>query len=235
MSVRRSMAFTDADFFELDVLTPLIIRVTVGALPDRLMDLDVLGEVLRGFDPNRKSIEDEPSDELEVVLTFQLTVSEDLDPKWALYSKRTEFDPYQRQLQWKDRVELAPRRIGDHASANLSWTRGSILTRISEEKLAVGSDLVSAAREARLAFGDKSGAQIGAILDLVADKAIAMGIDMGTKPTALLDADALSFSDGAIALHTEDGVPLRNLGTGSNRLLLAALHREASSTASAPC
>lgn len=232
MSVRRSMEFSDADFFAMDVSKPIVIRVTVGALPDRLMDLDTLGEVLRGFNASSATVEDEPGDGLEVVLTFQLVVGDDLDPKRALYSKRTEADPYQRQLQWKDKVELAPSRIGNHSSANLSWTKSSVLARLSEEKLAVGNDLVSAAREARLAFGDKAGAKIGDILDLVSSKAKEMGIDVGAKAKALLDAEALSFSDGAIALHSESGVPLRNLGTGSSRLLLATLHREASSAAS---
>jgi hypothetical protein len=106
------------------------------------------------------------------------------------------------------------------------------LARLSEEKLAVGNDLVSAAREARLAFWDKAGANIGDMLDLVTTKAKEMGIDVGEKVRALLDAEALSFSDGAITLHSDGGVPLRNLGTGSSRLLLAALHREASSAAS---
>jgi hypothetical protein len=77
--------------------------------------------------------------------------------------------------------------------------------------------LVSAAREARLAFGDKAGAKIGDMLDLVTSKAKEMGIDVGEKAKALLDAEALSFSDGAITLHSDGGVPLRNLGTGSSR------------------
>jgi putative ATP-dependent endonuclease of OLD family len=232
MSVRRNIEFSDADFFGMDVSKPIIIRVTVGALPDHLMDLDNLGDVLRGFNAASGCVEDEPGDGLEVVLTFQLVVGGDLDPKRALYSKRTESDPYQRQLQWKERAMLAPSRIGNHSSANLSWSRGSVLARLSEEKLAVGNDLVSAAREARLAFGDKAGANIGDMLDLVTAKAKEMGIDVGEKAKALLDAEALSFSDGAITLHSDGGVPLRNLGTGSSRLLLAALHREASSAAS---
>jgi ABC-type branched-subunit amino acid transport system ATPase component len=231
MSVRRTTEFSDADFFEMDVSEPIIIRVTVGALPDRLMDLDTLGEMLRGFNIDDGSVEDEPGEGLEVVLTFQLVVGDDLEPKRALYSQRTELDPYQRQLQWKDKAELAPNRIGNHASTNLSWTKNSVLTRLSEEKLAIGNDLVSAAREARLAFGDKAGATIGDMLKLVVEKAKEMGIDVGDEAKALLDPRALSFSDGAIALHSEGGIPLRNLGTGSSRLLLAALHREASDAA----
>lgn len=232
LSVRRNIEYSDADFFGLDVTKPISIRVTVGALPDRLMDLDVLGDVLRGFDATRCIVEDEPCKGLEVVLTFQLIVGDDLDPKRSLYSKRTECETYPRQLQWKDRIELAPARVGNHSSTNLSWTKSSVLARLSEAKFAVGNDLVSAAREARLAFGDKAGAKIGDVLDLISMKAKEMGIDVGDKAKALLDVEALSFSDGAIALHSEDGVPLRNLGTGSSRLLLAALHREASSEAS---
>ena len=232
MSVRRNIEFSDADFYGMDVSNPIIIRVTVGELPDHLMDLDAFGEILRGFNAASRVVEDEPGDGLEIVLTLQLLVGDDLDPKRALYSKRTESDPYQRQLQWKDKAMLAPSRIGNHSSTNLSWTKSSVLARLSEEKLAVGNDLVSAAREARLAFGDKAGAKIGDILDLVTAKAKEMGIDVGDKAKALLDARALSFSDGAIALHSDAGVPLRNLGTGSSRLLLAALHREASSASS---
>ena len=232
MSVRRNVDFSDADFFGMNVAKPIIIRVTVGALPDHLMDLDSLGDVLRGFNTASGCVEDEPGDGLEVVLTFQLVVGDDLDPKRSLYSERTESDPYQRQLPWKERAILAPSRIGNHSSTNLSWSRSSVLARLSEEKLAVGNDLVSAAREARLAFGDKAGANIGDMLDLVTTKAKEMGVDVGAKAKALLDAEALSFSDGAITLHSDGGVPLRNLGTGSSRLLLAALHREASSAAS---
>lgn len=232
MSVRRSMEFSDADFYCLDVSKPILIRVTVGALPDRLMDLDAFGDVLRGFDKESGAVKDEPGSGLEVVLTLQLVVEEDLDPKRSLYSARTESESYPRTLQWKDRAELAPSRIGSHSSVNLSWTKSSVLARLSEAKLAVGTDLVAAARDARLSFGERAGDRIGEVLDLVTSKAQAMGIDVGEKVKALLDADALSFSDGAIALHSEDGVPLRNLGTGSSRLLLTALHREASAAAS---
>lgn len=231
MTVRRNIEFSDSDFFEMDASKPIVIRVTVGELPDTLMDFDIYGEVLRGFDAELGTVVDEPGNGLEVVLTFQLIVDSDLDPRRSLYSTRTESDKYQRQLQWKERTELAPHRIGNHSSTNLSWTRSSVLVRLSE-RLAIGSDLVAAAREARLAFGDKAGANIGQVLDLVAKKAKEMGVDVGERAKALLDVEALSFSDGAIALHSNSGVPLRNLGTGSTRLLLAALHREASSSAS---
>lgn len=55
---------------------------------------------------------------------------------------------------------------------------------------------------------------------------------VGKSATALLDAHAVSFSDGAISLHNDAGIPLRSLGTGSSRLLIAGLHRAAAALAS---
>lgn len=230
MSVRRTLTFTDADFFQMRVAEPIIIRVTVGSLPDHLKDLDGLGDVLRGFADN--VVQDEPRIGSEVVLTFQLLVAEDLEPIRTLYSQRTDSDHYRRQLPWKERAKLAPSRIGQHSSNNLSWAKGSVLTRLSEEKFALGTELVAAARDARLAFGDRASEKIGDMLDLVAKNARSMGIDVGDEAKALLDVQALSFSDGAITLHSGLGVPLRALGTGSTRLLLSALHREAAAEAS---
>jgi len=54
-----------------------------------------------------------------------------------------------------------------------------------------------------------------------------LGISVGAAPQALLDAHAVSIGEGAIALHDQDGVPLRALGTGSSRLLVAGLQRAA--------
>lgn len=50
-----------------------------------------------------------------------------------------------------------------------------------------------------------------------------LGIPVGDNVKAMLDAHSVSFSTGTIALHDEDGVPLRSLGDGSIRLLVAGL------------
>lgn len=43
----------------------------------------------------------------------------------------------------------------------------------------------------------------------------------------MLDAHSVSFTGGTISLHDESGVPLRGLGIGSTRLLIAGLQRKA--------
>jgi len=65
------------------------------------------------------------------------------------------------------------------------------------------------------------------VLNAVRETARELGISVGSEVKALLDAHAVSFTDGAISLHSENGIPLRALGVGSTRLLLAGLHRRA--------
>lgn len=48
----------------------------------------------------------------------------------------------------------------------------------------------------------------------------------------MLDVHAVSFSGGTIALHDESSVPLRGLGIGSTRLLIAGLQRKAAAQSS---
>ena len=84
-----------------------------------------------------------------------------------------------------------------------------------------------AAREARASFGDQADRQLGETLALVTETAKDLGVPVGDRVKAMLDAHSVSFSGGTISLHDEAGVPLRNLGLGSARLLIAGLQRKA--------
>lgn len=232
LGARRNLGISDTDFFGLDVTQDISIMTTIGALPDSLKSIDVYGEYLRGFDTGTGALEDEPRKDLETVITLQLRVKADLEPIWSLYSTRTATIDPPRALPWKERIALAPARLGNHPSSNLSWTRGSVLNRLSDERAAIGSELVKAARDARAGFGAKAAPQLAKTLKTVTDTAKQLGVPVGSSATALLDSHSVSFGDGAIALHSESGIPLRNLGTGSSRLLIAGLHREAAALTS---
>ena len=227
LAARRSWSFSDSDFYNQDVSKSLTVRLTIGDLPDALLDLDAYGDYLRGYDADLGMIEDEPLDGSETVLTLELIVEADLEPQWRLYSERMADSDRRKALAWKDRMALAPARLGNHSSSNLSWSRGSVLNRLSDGRVDVGTALVDAAREARLSFGEKAGETVTDVLEAVSKTAKELGIDVGSDVKALLDAHAVSFTDGAISLHSENGIPLRSLGIGSARLLLAGLHRRA--------
>lgn len=227
LGARRNVQFTDADFHRLDVESPIVVSVTIGELDDHLKNFDTYGLYLRGFDPESGGVEDEPEKDAETVLTVRLTVKSDLEPAWSLVSKRAEAQGQTRNLHWSDRVRVAPTRIGVLAEYHLGWRRGSVLNRVSEERADISVALAKAARDARAAFGDDAQDQLGDTLRIVAATAKELGIPVGENIKAMLDAHSVSFSGGTISLHDEDGVPLRGLGIGSTRLLIAGLQRKA--------
>lgn len=223
---------TDADFHSLDVSTPITITLTIGDLDDALKSIETYGLFLRGFDASNGSVEDEPEKDLETVLTLTLTVASDLEPNWTLVSDRAKAQNVTRNLTWSDRVRLAPTRIGVLTDFNLGWRRGSVLNRLTDEKADASAALAKAARDARGAFGDDAEKQLGETLRMVGEAAKELGIDVGDKVRALLDTHSVTFSGGTISLHDESGVPLRGLGVGSTRLLIAGLQRKAAAQSS---
>jgi len=225
------VSFTDTDFHGLDVNQPITITAVLGDLPETLLNLEVYGEFLQGFDLATGQIEDEPRAGIETVLTQRLSIAGDLEPVWELWSQRAEQQGLERGLAWKDRLALAPARIGRYANTNLSWARGSVLNRLADEQGNLGSELAQVAREARANFGNQAGTSFSETLRIVTETAANLGVPVGGSAQALLDAHSVSIGDGAIALHDETGVPLRLLGTGSARLLIAGLQRAASDAA----
>lgn len=230
LGARRSIQVDDSDFAALDTNSPIRIDVTVGELSESLKDLDTYGFFLRGWDAASARLDDEPGSGLETVMTVRLTVADDLEPDWKLVSERAEEQGVARGLGWADRASLAPARIGIVADYHLGWSRGSVLNRLSDEKPEVRAALAAAGRGARETFGTSAEAQLAATLAVVADVAQDLGIEVGDAVKALLDVRAISFAGGVISLHGEDGVPLRRLGVGSSRLLVAGLQRKASQT-----
>jgi putative AbiEii toxin of type IV toxin-antitoxin system len=227
LGARRTAQFTDADFYNLDVTADISITLTIGELDDALLNLDAYGMYLRSFDATTGVIEDEPEHAAETVLTLRLTVTSDLEPAWSLVSDRAIAQNLSRNLAWADRVRLAPTRIGAMADYNLSWRRGSVLNRLSDERPDASAALVSAARDARTTFGDEAERELGQTLAIVTKTAKELGVPIGEQAKAMLDTHSVSFSGGTISLHDEGGVPLRGLGMGSIRLLVAGLQRTA--------
>ena len=232
LGARRNIQFSDADFFNLDVKQPIRICPTIGELGNALKNFDTYGLFLRGFDPATGEVEDDPEKELETVLTLTLTVQSDLEPACTLVSDRATAQNVTRNLTWADRVELSPTRIGALAESNLGWRRGSVLNRLTDEKADASAALVQAARDARDTFGDDAAPQLAETLRIVGEAAKELGIDVGAKVRALLDAHAATFAGGTISLHNEQGVPLRGLGIGSARLLIAGLQHKAAAQSS---
>jgi putative ATP-dependent endonuclease of OLD family len=227
LGARRSAQLSDRDFHNLDASVPITILLTLGNLHDDLKNIDHFGLYLRGFDPATGNIKAEPQAGYEIVLTVKLTVSDDLDPVWSLYSERAAAQQQTRVLTWSDRLKLSCTKLGAYGDHNFSWRKGSVLTKVSDEKTTVSAQLAKVGRDARKAFGDTAKDQVTETLKIVQDAAKELGIEVG-EVTALLDVQSLALTGGTICLHNGDGVPLHGLGLGSTRLLITGLQRKAS-------
>ena len=232
LGARRSLVFTDADFHRMDETNPIRIAVTVGELPADLIDFEIFGNYLRGFDSAAGSVVDEMGAGFETVITLVLEVDESLEASWYLYSDRAASRGEQRGLNWGQRINLAPTRLGAGSGYNLGWRQGSLLSRLTTNVPGASSSLAAAARQARRSFGDDAGQQIQETLARIATAAVRLGIDIGDELKAMLDAESMSLGHGTIALHTSDGVPLQCLGAGSLRLAVAAIQQSFSNMSS---
>lgn len=229
LGARRSYPFTDADFFNLDTTNPIEIWVTIGALSDELKNIDAYGMFLRSFDPTSGVISDEPQAGQEIVLTLKLTVAEDLDADWLLYSERAETEGVERRLPWKHREFVAPARLGVASNHHLAWGGRSVLNKLLEDGLDISSTLAQLSRTARQTFSGHDVEGIENVLGKVKILANNLGVPVGDLK-ALLDVNSVSLSNGAISLHNNDNTPLRQLGTGSARLLVSGLQKSASTS-----
>ncbi len=219
---KQSVPFTDADFHRCNVEEPIIIDVTLGNLDDELRNLDVYGHFLRGWNNQTGALHNETSAALETVLTVRLIVRDDLEPQWLLFSEGIAAEGRERNLQWKHRQKVAPTRLGTVASHHMALGPRSVLGKISPDNTEASAALAAASRQARKTFADQGCNGVDEILTTSARIARNMGIPAETVH-ALLDVRGATFSGGAIALHDDDQVPLKSLGSGSMRLLVAGL------------
>ena len=221
IGARRTLQIADSDFCGIDIEKPVRICVTLGALPDELKSIEGYGLYLRGFDAATGDIASEPEANLETVLTVQLLVESDLEPQWSLVSARAAAQGHSRSLNWADRVKLSPTRLGAINDNNLTWRRGSLLNRISDERADASKELAQAAREARAAFIAQGTAQVAEALAIVTRVAQGLGIPVGAEVKALLashkdsirtvgsDADvidAVASTPGAIGFIEEHSI-----------------------------
>lgn len=227
----RRHQFFDTDFFKLNTALKISIKITLGELPENFKSLEAYGNFLRGYDPVAKKIEDEPSATLENVLTVHLLVDEEMEPIIKLYSERTSQDTNLRWVTAKERAAISASRIGEHSDHNLSWRKGSVLSRVSKSTPEVALELRKAARQTREAFGESAAEQLADAINTVNQTAESLGIPVGESVKALLDSHSISLSGGVVALHDFDGVPLSELGNGSARLLSAGLQKFAAERA----
>ena len=220
-----NLHFDDADFFRCAPENAIRIDVILGDIPDQYRDLESYGRHLCGWDLQNMTPHDEPCDGLEDALRVRLSVAKDLEPSWRVIRGD---DDEGIAFKVVDRANASVSLIGALSDRHLTWSRGSLLSRLTEAD-SLSLSLAEAGRAARAAL-ESNRAQSLAHFDSIAQTAQvtarSLGVNVAGAYKAHLDADAISVHLGGLALHDGE-MPLRRLGLGSKRMLTTGLQKQA--------
>jgi hypothetical protein len=220
-----NFAFADADFNGGKPNSPIKIESIITDFPDEFKNLGRYGTCLCGWNRNESKRTDEPGDGFEDALWVRLSVGDDLEPSWRIVKTG---DDEGREFRANDRLKLAVSLIGSYSDRHLTWSKGSILSQLTEAEN-ISSSLANAARDAKAALETRR-AQALVHFDKAAQTAEttakALGIHVAQTYKAHLDVDAVNVRLGGLALHDGD-MPLRQLGLGSRRMLTSGLQKQA--------
>jgi len=217
----------DCDFYDLDVTEPIQITVTLSGLPTEFKAEDQYGLHLRGWNTQELKVEDEPGPELEEALSIAVMIDKSLEARWSIFNERIAAslkDPP--SVRFKDAKLFATTRLGPYAERHLGWGRTSVLTRLGEAGDGFGLQLAEASRAAREAFRKAEGTAFEKVIERAATMSKKFAVPVRKEYKAELDVQGVNITSGGIALH-DGNLPLRRLGTGSARLIVAGLQHDA--------
>ena len=229
LSPRTALTFDDSDFFNQDVSQDIVLQVT-------LADWGETEPSIRNFFQESKFAQykcgladlgplPEPQADGVVAISVSLRVDKSLEPRWSVVKGRDEKDDQDRKpIYAGDRAVLGLSRFDIFSDVQFTWGRNTILTRLSADTQAnLGAVLFGLAREMRQTdiSNQQSIVECQSVADTVKREARNFGVNLaGLSPK--IDIQRQSVSAGALSLH-EDNVPLRNKGSGSKRLIGAAM------------
>jgi energy-coupling factor transporter ATP-binding protein EcfA2 len=229
LSPRTTLSFDDSDFFNQDIDQDIVIQVTLAGWDDARPDI-------RKFFQERKFAQykcgldhtgplPEPPSEDRIAVSVSLRVDKSLEPKWFVVRGRDEGEGQDRQpIYAADRAVLGLSRLDIFSDFHFTWGRNTILTRLSADSQgnlsAVVSELARGMRQSDIS--DYEGiAECQAVADTVKQESRNAGVRL-TALSPKIDIQRQSMSAGALSLH-EANVPLRNKGSGSKKLIAAAM------------
>jgi predicted ATP-dependent endonuclease of OLD family len=228
LTPRYAFVGDDADFFDMDVRQQMAITITLVDLPAEFHAEKLYGLHLRGWDAKTSKVVDEPAEGLQEALSIRFTIDQSsLEGRWNIYNDRLDNDGADPPaVRLRDSPQISPTRLGPYADRHLGWGRNSVLNRIADRDGGLNQHLARASRAAREAFRKQSSELFDAATSRAEQLSKVFGVPVREKYTAEIDVQASSLSSGGVTLH-DARLPLRTLGTGSARLVVAGLQHGA--------
>lgn len=229
LSPRISLSFEDSDFFAQDVDQDIVIQVTLTQWDETLPAIakffqeSKFAQYKCGLDDSGPLVEPRPNGAAAV--SVSLRVDRSLEPKWFVVKGRDEGEGTdKRPLYAADREVLGLSRLDTYSDYHFTWGRNTILTRLSADNDGNLSEVLSGlAREMRKGDISKheSIVECQGVANTIKHEADGAGVKLtGLSPK--IDVQRQSMTAGVLSLH-EENVPLRNKGSGTKKLVAAAM------------
>jgi len=228
LAPRTSLALDDTDFFNQDVDQDIVIQVTLGHWDEDQPDVQGLFQESKfaqykcGLDESGPV--EEPTEDNSVVVSLSLRVDKSLEPQWSIVRGRDDSELSDKKVAYSgDRAVFGLSRIDIFSDFHFTWGRNTLLTRLSDSPGDLGAVLSDLTREVRQSdiTTHSSIAACQSAADTVQQEAGNAGVRLGDLAPKI-DIRRQSLNAGALSLH-EDKVPLRNKGSGSKKLIGAAM------------
>ena len=223
LSPKWHVPFDDSDFWDLDTDAVIVIRATITSLARSFYRDSKYGLFMHGFDKEKgEAFPASGEDGEENALVVELRVDANLEPVWSVVDADGEKHP----IMARDREALGMLRVGGYVDQHLGWSKGSVLTRLTDTGDAVGAVLADAARQTRSGLNTAGLGKLAAAAQKVEALGKNLGVALQHALVPHLDASSLSVAAGALSLH-DGNVPTRRAGLGTRRLLAVAMQHEA--------
>lgn len=229
LSPQWNYSFTDWDFYNGDVSTPIIIEGDITELPDELLTLDGCAFNYKLLTKNGEILTDLPEeeDDDQPLITLRLAVDETLEPKWYIVSGREGVPDI--EIRSKERELFKSFMVSDSSDIHFSYHRQSPLSALAnnspEEKEQINHKMISVVRSAFKS--GKEGTNFEEF-NLSAEKVLKHAKELGIGGEtfdAQLDYKENAYTLRNVGLH-KDNLPCRLLGNGSKRLISMAIQLE---------
>jgi putative ATP-dependent endonuclease of the OLD family len=219
-----NLIFDATDFYNCDTSNSILIEATFSDFPKDFLNFNKYGMHIRGWDSILYKLHDEPINGCINVFTARLAIGEDLEPRWTIYSDRQKEGV---DFKTNDRTKLATTFVGILNDRHFSWATGSALSKITEP-YEIGSTLLNVSQTARNSIESSRCTDLQKFDDAAKrtqEIAKSLGVPVKNEYQANIDISSINIKVGGLALH-DGNLPLRQLGTGSRRMLLCGIQKE---------
>ena len=136
-----TIQITDTDFYNCNIDENIVIQLTIGDIPERLLTEEKYGLYIRK--DVDESQDDEPTDSDDKFITIELRINEMFECKWSVINNRSDGKP----ISHKDRAEFNVARIGENINKDFKIGKNSILKHYIDDINFMDSFLIDTIRD----------------------------------------------------------------------------------------